>query len=368
MSSPIIKPTRSKVIRYLKSYAPFWQKKIGFYANFGHGDIGDDACFIAAKGLLGNDILPLSKRCMAFNPHMLRGLLIGGGAALRWDSPYIPRRIFRKDKWGFPVILFSAGINQDYNKEFTVDASDKIKRLCGICDYLTVKDKLSQTFIKNLGFSKVSILPDLGLALEEKRKSFNFKKERFTVGIVLTPHSEFTPEDFKKLINALREFNDYLTDSNRDAVYLRFEGRDSEDTKESQLIHEITKQAKGRSNIHILEEDADPGEMLYFVRNYCDAMVCTRLHSAVFSVNAGLPFLSVSYNFMHDGFLGMLEAGDLCIPMFDRFSFPALKDKFEYLAENYDSIKSRLAEKKGYLGNMIEKEILYIKKNFIPNN
>lgn len=364
MSKAVIKPTRSKALRYLKSYALFWQKRVGFYANFGHGDLGDDACFIAARDLLDKDILPFSKRSLAFNPHILRGLLIGGGAALRWDSPYIPRRIFGREKWNFPVILFSAGINQDYNKEFSAESLDKIKRLCAICDRLTVKDKLSQDFIEKLGFDRVGILPDLGLALEEKEKKFDFDKKRFTVGAVLTPHSEFTPGDFKKMVDIFCRFNDYLVGSDKDVVYLRFEQKDSENTREAQLIQEITKRTKDKDRVRVLNDVVTPKEMLYFMRNFCDAMVCTRLHSAVFSVNAGLPFLSVSYNFMHKGFLEMLDAEDLDMDMFNEFSFQSLKDKFDYIIKNHTALKSRLTEKRDYLRNLIDKEISYIRKNF----
>ena len=362
MSRTFIKPTRSKVIRYLKSYAPFWQKKkIGFYANFGHGDLGDDACFVAA-----ND-LPLSKRCFAFNPRSLSAFLIGGCAVLRWESPYIPRRIFNKKKWDFPVILFSAGINQDYNKEFSAEARDKIKRLCAICDYITVKDRLTQDFIKSLGFSEVSILPALELVLKEKDRNFNFKKRRFTVGIVLTPHSEFDEADFKKLRDIFCKFSDHVTAGDRDIVFLRFERDYSESKKESYLINEIMSRVKKKDRVRVLEEDLEPKEMLYFMKRYCDAMICTRLHSAVFSVKASIPFLCISYNLMHKGFFEMVESPDLEISISDEFSFENLKDKFEYVIKNYDSIRSRLAEKKDYLKGLIHKEISYIKEKFKLN-
>lgn len=363
MSKQIIKPQKSKFLRYLKSYLPFWQrKKIGFYGNFGHGDLGDDASFIVARKLLNNSILPISKRCYAFNPHILRAFLIGGGGILRWESPYIPRRILTKKKWDFPVVLFSAGINCDYNKKFTEETKDKIKRLCNLCDYVTAKDKISQEFISSLGVSKIGILPDLELVLSEKSRGFNLEKEEFTVGIVLTPHSEFTPRIFEKMIDVFSQFTNYLTDRGNNVLFLPFEKGISENTKEKEFTQEIMRRLRNKNKVKILKEDLEPGEMLFAIKKYCNVMVCTRMHSAVFSTNAAIPFFCISYNLMHRGFLEMLNAQDLELSIFDNFSFESVKDKFEYVLKNYDSIKFKLIEKRDYLRGLIYKEVEFIKK------
>jgi len=355
-------PGKSKFSRYLKSYLPFWQKKkIGFYGNFGHGDLGDDASFTVARDFLGEDILPISKRCYAFNPHILKAFLIGGGGILRWESPYIPRRILTKKKWNFPVILFSAGINCDYNREFTKETKDKIKRLCEACDYLTVRDKISLKFLNNLGFNNVSLLPHLELALKEKFKNFGFNKERSTVGIVLTPHSTFTTHLFAKIRDIFTQFTDYLTDEDKDVFYIPFEKKISENIREGELIQGIMKKIKNKNRVNLLDGNMEPEEILYFIKNFCDSMVCMRLHSAVFSINTGLPFLCVSYNLTHRGFLEMLDATDLELSIFDNFSFDAIVDKFEYVSNNYSILKEKILNKREMLKSMIDKEISYIK-------
>jgi len=361
-----LKPEKSKLLRYLKSYLPFWQnKKIGFYGNFGHGDLGDDASFISAHELLNNELLPISKRCYAFNPAMLKSLLIGGGGILRWESPYIPRRILEKKSWNFPVILFSAGINCDYNKQFSLDSENKIKKLCSACSYITVRDQITRKFINNLGFNKVSVLPDLELILKERSKKLDFKKDARTVGIVLSPHSEFASGTFKSIIDAFSGFTNYLTEKGNNVIYLPFEKKISENTKEYEITKEILKAIKFPQRVKILEEYLEPDEMLYAIRNCCDVMVCMRLHSAIFSVNAGIPFICISYNLMHKGFLEMMDMQDLDIPLFDNFSQGSLIEKFEYLLKNYSEISQRLIHKKKILTNMIYKEISYIKENFL---
>ncbi|MFC1658190.1 polysaccharide pyruvyl transferase family protein [Candidatus Omnitrophota bacterium] len=363
MNDGAIRPQRSKFLRYAAAYLPFWQKKgIGLYGYFGHGDLGDDAAFYAGRSLLREPLLPISKRCHAFNPHMLKGLLIGGGAVLKSQCPFIPRRLLTKDKWNFPVVLFSAGVGCDYNQQFSKDAEDKIRKLCRICDYLSVRDKLSQQLLNRLGFSEVAILPHLELALEERPREFDFNKNNFTVGIVLTPHSDFAPETFEKIIDAFSQFTDYLTAQGNDVIFLPFEKQSSENTKESEVISAIIKRLKAKERVRVLEGDIEPQEMLFAIKKYCDMMVCMRLHGAVFSTNAGLPFLCLSYNLMHDGFLGMLDAGDLGMSLFNGFSFQALKNKFEYALENYESIKSRLIGKRDSLRSIIYNQITGIKK------
>ncbi len=358
----LLRPEKSKFFRYFKSYFPVWRKrKIGFYGCFGHGDLGDDTNFIVGRDLLGKDVLPVSKRCYAFNPRMLSALLIGGGGTLSRGAPYIPRRILTKEKWHFPVMLFSAGINCDYNQEFTQEAIDNIKKLCNICSYVTVRDKMSQRFLRDQGFDNVSILPHLELGLKEKSREFNFNKQGFTVGIVLTPHSAFDSHTFERIVDCFCQFTDYLTDSGKNVLFIPFERGLSECRKESELIQEIMKRVQNKSKVQSLGDDLEPEEVLFAIRKYCDVMVCTRLHSAVFSTNAGVPFICLSYNLMHRGFLEMLDASDLELSIFDNFSFSALRDKFEYMLSNYNAIRDKLVEKRDYLTEIICQQASHIR-------
>jgi polysaccharide pyruvyl transferase WcaK-like protein len=357
-----IKPNNSKVSRYLKAYRPFWKKEVGFYGNFGHGDLGDDAAFSVARDLLKTNLLPISKRCYAFNPHILKGLLIGGRAVLRWESPYIPRRLLRKNSWDFPVILFSAGINCDFSTDYTEETRRKIASLCSKCIHLTVRDNLSKRFLSKIGFSKVSILPDLELALKEKYKECSFEKEGFTVGIVLTPHSEFSSSTFEKIIDDFVEFANYLISQGCNVFFLPFEGDIGGDPKERVLIEKIVGKIKNKEKVRVVGGRLDPEELLFIMKKYCDMMVCMRLHSAVLAVNAGLPFFCISYNLMHKGFLEMIDAFDLELPLSDEFSCQSMKEKFNYVRKNLNNIKERIKIKKDYLLTLIQREIEAVKE------
>jgi len=354
-----IKPQNSKALRYIKAFFPFWKKKgIGLYGYFGHGDLGDDASFVVARQLLGKDVFPISKRCNAFVPFNLKALLIGAGTVLKGGYPFIPRRILKKDKWNFPVVLFSAGLGCDYNEEFTAPAKDKIRKLCGICDYITVRDELSRDFLKSLGIDKdIQILPHLELMLKPRPKDPGFNKDRFTIGIVLTPHSQFSPEMFKRIVDNFSRFSDYLTEKGYNVIYFPFEKDFSENVKEREILEEIMKRVKDKNKVRLLKADMEADEALFIMKNYCDFMVCLRLHSAALAVNAGLPFFCVTYNLMHKGFLEMLKMPELGSSIFDDFSLETLKGKFEYVLGNYEDFKSKLIEKRDFLRELIKKEV-----------
>jgi polysaccharide pyruvyl transferase WcaK-like protein len=362
MHSAQIKSEKSKFLRYLKTYLPFWQrKKIGFYGYFGHGDIGDDTVFIVTQDLLGQDLMPLSKRCYAFNPARLKGFLIGGGAVLKRDCPYIPRRILQKDKWNFPIILFSAGVGCDYQQEFTSEARDKIQTLCSLCGYLTVRDKISQRFINSLGFQDVEILPHLELMLTDKCAPVDWHKEGRCVGVVLTSHPEFSTQTFQKIIEVFSQLNNYLTDKGYTIIYMPFENNFTENATEQTIIKEIIRRSQRPEKVRILANNLQPSEILFIMRNYIDIMVCMRLHSAVLSVNAGIPFVCLSYNLMHKGFLEMLDSPELEVSIFDDFSSSTLLNSFEYVFSNQTIIREKLIQKRELLKNMIIQQVSHIK-------
>lgn len=356
MRPDIIKPEKSKFIRYFRSFFPFQKKRVGFYGYFGHGDLGDDASFIVTRKLLGDKVFPISKRCNAFNPHNLRALLIGGGAVLQRDYPFIPRRIFKKDSWNFPIILFSAGLNCDYDRSFTSKAKDKIVKLCRLSDYITVRDELTRRFLNSLGIDKVSILPHLELMLEPRPCEIGSKKKGPTIGIVLTPHPQFSEDTFEKIIDNFSDFSDYLTGKGYQVLYLPFELGVSENTKENEVISRIRQKVKNKDMVEVLEEDVSPGEMLSVIKDRCDFMVCMRLHSVVLAVNAAVPFFCITYNLMHKGFLQMLDMEELDNSIFDDFSSQSLEERFKRLLVNQEGFKAKLVEKRDYLRGLINQE------------
>jgi hypothetical protein len=362
MQSSKIAPVKSKCLRYLKSYCCFLRnKKVGFYSNFGHGDLGDDASFFVAKDLFKSDIVPISKRCNAFNPRMLKGLCIGGAAPLRWQSPYIPRGLIKKSKWDFPVVLLSGGINCDYGEDYSKDSLDKIKALCNLCDYISVKDKLTQKFLNDLGFSNVSILPDLEIALEEEPFDISLKKDKPIVGIIVSPHSEFSDDTFSNITQVFVKFTDYLISKGNSVIFLPFDIASAANTKEKEIITSIVEQVKNKDEVSTLENIDNPAKLLFVIGKYCQSLVTMRLHSAIFAANAQVPFISIRYNLMHDGFLDMMDSKDLSLSLFEGFSSQALQNKFEYLSNNHASIKDRMLKKKKYLKDMILKEAATIK-------
>ncbi|MCP4653631.1 MAG: polysaccharide pyruvyl transferase family protein [Candidatus Omnitrophica bacterium] len=356
-----ITPIDSKWKRYLFSYASIGRKDIGFYSNFGHGDSGDDAFLYQAQDLLDTKILPMSKRCYTFNPHRLKAFLLGGASLFHWQAPYIPRRLLKKKKWPFPVILYSAGINCDYGASFSQESLDKIHSLCSLADYITVRDLLTKEFIANLGFPNAEILPDLELMVRPKKTTPIKTKDHKTVGITLTPHSAFNEETFKKIEDLFVDFTNWLTDNKYTVLFIPFDSLDSESTREKKLLDSILKRIKSPINASSANADLSPEEILNLIQTRCDFMVSMRLHSAVFAVNANVPFFCLSYNMMHKGFLQEISLNELELPLSHVSSTQKLQDKFQFIVKNSLQIKRQMTSQKIRLCNEITKQNEIIK-------
>jgi len=360
-----LKLSDSKFVRYFKSYVMLQGKHVGFYGNFGHGDLGDDASFFVARELLGSDLLPVSKRSYAFNPRILKALLIGGGGNLRWESPYIPRKLLTQEHWDFPIVLFSAGVNCDFNKEYSKDSIDQIKELCKRCEYITVRDRISLNFLHDLGITDAALLPDLELLLKEIPREFDFVKSKKTIGIVVSPHSEFDSALVNSIAGTFVEFINFLGEKDYDTILIPFDSQISENTREWKLIEMIKNGIKDDTHFNVLPRNVSPGETLYAIRQYCDAMVCMRLHSAIFATNAGVPFISLSFNLMHKGFMELLDLNECELNLYENFSFDSLKEKFLHLMNQQDSVIDQLAAKKSELTALITKEVKTIQEKIL---
>ncbi len=144
-----------------------------------------------------------------------------------------------------------------------------------------------------------------------------------------------------------------MTEKGKDVIFLKFDKACADTNREGALIRELAGRARHKEKIYVQERDFSPGEMLSFMKKYCDFMVCTRLHSAVFSASACVPFFCVGYNVMHDAFMDMIDQKELYIPLDSRFSVDAMLDKFGYVKDNYDVVKEGLSRKKSDFIQMI---------------
>ncbi|MCA9404954.1 MAG: polysaccharide pyruvyl transferase family protein [Candidatus Omnitrophica bacterium] len=310
MTVESLKLSDSKFIRYFKSFVLLQGKHTGFYGNFGHGDLGDDASFYVGRKLLGAKVLPFSKRCYTFNPRVLKALLVGGGGIFRWECPYLPGKLLTKEQWDFPVIIYSAGINCDEGKEYSSESRDKISRLCRMAKFIGARDLVTQRFLQDMGFLNVSLIPDLELLLEPKTRAFHYQKEKFTVGIVISPHSEFTKDQVARLVKSFASIINLVHRNGKKVLILPFDDPLGDSKREANIIAQILKSVKNKNDVTVLRDIVQPEEMLFAIKKFCDVMICMRLHSAIFAANAGIPFLCVSFNKMHTAFMELMGLQD----------------------------------------------------------
>ena len=77
-----------------------------------------------------------------------------------------------------------------------------------------------------------------------------------------------------------------------------------------ELLESISKAVKSPDRIKMVSNQLAPQEILHIIKKHCHAMVCMRLHSAIFAANAGIPFICVSFNTMHTAFVEMVDMTD----------------------------------------------------------
>jgi polysaccharide pyruvyl transferase WcaK-like protein len=358
-----IKTNNNKASRYLKAYLPFWKKDFGFYGNFGHGDVGDDSAFIVACSLLKTDLLPVSKRCYAFNPHRFKGLLLGGGSVFHSHVPYFPRRLVDSQKISYPLILFSVGINCDYEDSYTEEAKRKIKKVCSLSSYIAARDRVTAEFLKELGVRNVNILPDLDLALEPQPVDLGIDKKRHTVGISLTTH-HFSDLVWDKIKISFSKIINSLLEEGSDILFLPFKISPEENEDERDLIFSILGKNYDKERIKVISDSLSPQELLFAMGKYCDSFIGMRMHSVVFAANSGLPFVSIKYNSMHDGFLDMMELPELGVSLDNSDLDKKVVSKFIEIQSDYNQIKDRIINKRDYLRKLILDQTKKIKNQF----
>jgi polysaccharide pyruvyl transferase WcaK-like protein len=219
----------------------------------------------------------------------------------------------------------------------------------------------TKRFLDDLGCSNVRVLPDIDLMLNEEPCDSTIDNSKPCVGIVLTPHSMFSDETFRKIETEFLKFVNYVTREGKQVIFFTFDNPDAGDAKELELIHAIKSRATTPDMIFTFDKAQSPHQILYGMKKYCGTMVCMRMHSAVFAANAGIPFICVSYNLMHKGLVEMLNMHEYEIELDEFFSFERIKDRYLKLVNNYDELKSNLVLRRNELIQNIHNEVKIIK-------
>jgi len=222
-------------------------------------------------------------------------------------------------------------------------------------DIITVRERYSYKKLKEnknvfLTAESVFLLPvdkDLGLKINDFAKIR--KKSKRLLGVTI--HHIYYKHFFSKevYINIMSEiFNEIIKKYSYDIIIIPMEysyhaGGDRP------LSIEIIKNIKYKNSIKLLDGDFNPLETASLIAN-CDIFVGTKTHSIVYSLNALVPTISISYQEKSTEFMDMFGVRDNVINLkeLNKESFMRIFDRVEKNKEYYIKIqeKHRLEVKK----------------------
>lgn len=225
-----------------------------------------------------------------------------------------------------------------------------VKKVLKNANLLCFREAISQGYFETLGIDRESFVTldsafqhpidkaYYSKVLEEYTKLNEFIGDgKNVIGITVTDllwHSNYKNPSYETVIrNAFTQFVSYLSDKGYKILFIPQLFGESNDRDYMKSFE--------NENCFTVSDSYDCYFQQYVISRLY-AVVGMRYHSNVFSAKMGTPFISVSYEQKMQGFMNKAGIDEYCIPIRE-LSYDVLKNKFEYLLENYDQYKSKLS-------------------------
>jgi polysaccharide pyruvyl transferase CsaB len=218
-------------------------------------------------------------------------IFISGGGSLLQDVtslrsvPYYLGLIFLALIFQMKTIFFAQGVGPVKNKVFRF----LIEKVLNRVDYISVRDDKSKTFLEKLGIkkNKINSIDDPVFALNISNLELDQKEKKDdeikNIGIsVRNWHQNSYLDSLADFLNTLGEKN------NISITIIPFhQGKDVEISKKLQGMLEVD------SRLRSYTDNLDEVNEFY---KKLDLFIGVRLHSLIFSVVNGIPFIGISYD------------------------------------------------------------------------
>ena len=290
------------------------------------------------------------KQCKAF-------VLKGGGyiysyVGLKWQY-YIWFGLFpirMALKYGIKVIILPNSFGP-FDSRFGKRLAKKVLRSC---DFVASREKKSYETISNLIQEKAKVYPDMGFALEtddiEWARSTLLEKgvplgQKKCVGITMRPWRFPNDADpgkkYKAYIKVFADLIKYLIDNDYAPVlFAHVIGPHAHEDDRIALKDVIGKLSEDGQFLYV-DGDYNCKQIKAFY-HFMDSMVCTRFHSAIFSIAQEIPCLAISYQ----GYkaIGIMEEIGLSEYTFDigDLDSDSMISAFEKMQNNKQTIKTNM--------------------------
>jgi len=294
-------------------------------------------------------------------------LLLSGGGGLLQDTtptriiggplPYYLLIVFLAKLCGTKVMFFSQGIGPvktTYGK--------RLMRIFGnMADFITVRDAHSKDSLKKLGVSRPEsvVTSDIVFAYQGREDSVAYDSlelsgDEHLVGVSVRPWLGQTAyqREMARVLDRL------VDDKGVTPVFIPMEGE--HDAEVSRAV--IDRMSFGDRAL-VLGAEFSPNQYLQFIGE-CDMVIGMRLHSLIFAVLAGVPFVGVSYDKKVESLAKRVEMWDYGCTL-EQFSCDEI---YESVAEVYDEreqLRSLVERKRVKLRRKALENIELMKDRFV---
>lgn len=181
-----------------------------------------------------------------------------------------------------------------------------LKLALKLSDSVTVRDNIALKFVSNVLGVQTSLVPDYALYCKPSSSDVASKildecgvdLEKKKIGIAPIYSIDYTNRLKQVYIDFIRAIP-----SDIEIVLIPFCKHKYEPIEMDHILaHEIKNSLKSRNNIHIIDRDLTPSDVLSIVGKM-DFFIATRLHSAIFAYLSGVKFIDIMYLEQCEAFL-----------------------------------------------------------------
>lgn len=265
-----------------------------------------------------------------------------------------------------PTILYAQSIGPFRRKLSSLVASFILNKM----DLIILREALSKKIVDKLGIkTNVVVTTDATFAFPKKvkQKIVNRSKQ---IRIGLTVIGRWYSKKFNKsyinyLISIIKMCN-FLINKYDAHIIILPQTLIERDIATARIIKRMVNSNK----IYLDENDYSPEELMDVINNL-DFMICSRMHSAIFSALVNVPFVAIGYQPKFYGIMSQLGMQEFLIPI-DDLEYHTLVDKVRFLFHNENIIRKRfyqrikILKKRSLMSALIVK--IYIKKLLKSNH
>ena len=237
-------------------------------------------------------------------------LIFGGGSTIQTEGNSRIKRKIVKTAREYNENLVSVAIGVSVGPFTTNESGKAAMQFLGDLDMISVRDKRSYDFLSGSSLKPKSMMhPDLAMSLPLQRNYTRSVKPAadeprdFRIGVCLRHgrSEEFYPV-IRKLIESLAQNREVTLDF----IALSGNKEESDFEEAEQYLREVKNNSQGGVRHHHTQYQDDP--IFYYQKlAECDAVICVRLHAAVFAYCVGAPMVICSYHEKCTDFASLIE-------------------------------------------------------------